>query len=253
MLMFANQYEGIIWPALGLFVGIAIVCAVVALAVGGTAALAIKKTTNLSWITSCLVVLLMPLLYNVLWRQPKADVVEELVKIESPSDHLPIFAAGAKTQLRLMVKLKDGRTSEYRNPQWRSSNKYLNVEPDGTMEAIAPGKGAITAQAEGMEISREFLVSPLTLDSMDLESPMPSRPLGDTRQSLVGLNWSDGSRTQLGFSHFGCQSSNPDVADFVEGQLLSKTVGQTTLTVSYLGRSHRWEFEVTPGLGTSAP
>ncbi len=246
MLLFANQYENIIGLALFVFLGIAIVTGIVAVVVGGTVTTVIKKITNFSWMTSCLLVLLMPFLYDVLWRQPRADIVSELTAIELRNEPSHFFAVGEKTHLTLKVKMGDGRISEYRSPQWRSSNKCLNVGSDGVLEAMAPGPGTITAQAEGMEITREIFVSPAVLMSLDLDPPMASRTLGDTKQSLVVLNWSDGKRTKLSFSDLSCQSSNPDVADFIKGQLVSKKVGKTILTVSHVAQSHRWEFEVTP-------
>ena len=177
------------------------------------------------------------------------EVVEAVVtsfRIEPGSLEL---AKGSSGQLRAVAVYSDGSVLDLTNSaRWESSSVALSVGPNGLVESSVEGSYQVTAVFGELESSVSVVVSPATLQSLRIEPPILTLPIGTKGSVLVRALFSDG--TQQDVTRQASLNLTPSGFATIDasGELTAVAQGQVTLTAGYESRSASSTVNLTPAV-----
>ena len=162
------------------------------------------------------------------------------------------LAKGTSAQLRAVGRYEDGSVLDLTGSvDWSVAGNSIAVETPGMVEAVNVGRGQARAAFGSFTASASVEVTAATINELRISPTTASIPLGTEQGYSVVGTFSDGSSQDLtAVVDFSLSHSEVATPTANSGQFRSTGVGETTVTVSYLGRTASGTLKVTEAVLT---
>lgn len=155
------------------------------------------------------------------------------------------LAKGTSASFQLTGRFNDGTFLDLTSAaSWSSSDSNIATVSGGTVQGRSPGAATIRASFAGQFIEAQVTITDATLISLSLSPNTPAIAVGTEQDFTVAGLFSDGTFDDL-TSDVTWESSDTTIATITNGTAQGLAPGQTTISVSFDGKSASTVLNVT--------